>query len=89
LNNDQVAEAYALVKTMEPSNTREYILKAVVLTLVGQNGLDPKPKEQIRAAQNLYKMIGSSVTERDTIPGRQSMSSCFFLARQFEDVLVY
>ena len=25
----------------------------------------------------------------DTIPGRQCMASCFFLLRQFEDVLVY
>lgn len=25
----------------------------------------------------------------DTIPGRQCMSSCFFLLKQFEDVLIY
>lgn len=25
----------------------------------------------------------------DTIPGRQCMASCFFLLRQFEDVLIY
>ena len=25
----------------------------------------------------------------DTIPGRQCMSSCFFLLKQFDDVLIY
>lgn len=25
----------------------------------------------------------------DTIPGRQCMASCFFLLKQFEDVLIY
>ena len=33
--------------------------------------------------------MGSSDSECDTIPGRQSMASCFFLYRQFEEVLVY
>ncbi|RWS14379.1 intraflagellar transport protein 56-like isoform X2 [Dinothrombium tinctorium] len=27
--------------------------------------------------------------EQDTIPGRQSMASCFFLMKQFDDVLLY
>ena len=25
----------------------------------------------------------------DTIPGRQCMASCFFLLKQFDDVLIY
>ncbi len=25
----------------------------------------------------------------DTIPGRQSMAACFFLLKQFDDVLIY
>lgn len=33
--------------------------------------------------------MGSSASECDTIPGRQCMASCFFLYRQFEEVLVY
>lgn len=33
--------------------------------------------------------MGSSATECDTIPGRQSMASAFFLYGQFEEVLVY
>jgi len=58
------------------------------MTLMGQESLDGNPRDHIRVAQQLFKVIGASTTERDTIPGRQCMSSCFFLARQFEDVLV-
>lgn len=73
---------------MVPSNTKEYILKATVLTLMGQNQIDNNSKEHMKNAQHLFKMIGSSTTERDTIPGRQCMASCLFLLRHFEDVLV-
>ena len=31
----------------------------------------------------------TSHSTTDTIPGRQAMASCFFLLRQFEDVLIY
>ncbi|CAK0882255.1 unnamed protein product [Prorocentrum cordatum] len=40
-------------------------------------------------AQQLFQLVGASTSECDTIPGRQCMASCFFLLRQFEDVLVY
>ena len=33
--------------------------------------------------------VGASASECDTIPGRQCMASCFFLLKQFEDVLVF
>lgn len=33
--------------------------------------------------------MGASASECDTIPGRQCMASCFFLLKQFEDVLIY
>ena len=29
------------------------------------------------------------ILSTDTIPGRQCMASCFFLLKQFEDVLIY
>ena len=35
------------------------------------------------------QVVGSSSSECDTIPGRQAMASCFFLLRQFDDVLVF
>jgi len=34
-------------------------------------------------------LVGTSATECDTIPGRQCMASCFFILKQFDDVLVY
>ena len=40
-------------------------------------------------AQQLFQLVGASASECDTIPGRQCMASCFFLLKQFEDVLVY
>jgi len=36
----------------------------------------------------IYSCIHYTVIA-DTIPGRQCMASCFFLMRQFEDVLIY
>jgi len=45
--------------------------------------------EHLKLAQQCFQIVGASASECDTIPGRQSMASCFFLLRQFEDVLVY
>lgn len=46
-------------------------------------------REHIKIAQQYFQLVGSSGSERDTIPGRQCMASYFFLLRQFEDVLIY
>jgi intraflagellar transport protein 56 len=43
----------------------------------------------VKIAQQYFQLVGSSASECDTIPGRQCMASCFFLLRQFEDVLIY
>ena len=40
-------------------------------------------------AQQYFQLLGASASECDTIPGRQCMASCFFILRQFDDVLVY
>lgn len=45
--------------------------------------------ELLKQAQQFFHLVGSSQTECDTIPGRQCMASCFFLVKQFEDVLIY
>jgi hypothetical protein len=36
---------------------------------------------------NFYGVFSASIS--DTIPGRQCMASCFFLLKQFDDVLIY
>lgn len=86
LRNDDVNEAYNLMKDLEPSVPREYILKGVVYAALGQK---TGSKEHVKLSQQLFQLVGASASECDTIPGRQCMASCFFLLRQFEDVLVY
>jgi intraflagellar transport protein 56 len=86
LKNDEVNEAFNLIKNMEPVVPKEYILKAIVHTVIGQQ---TDSKEHLKIAQQLFQLVGGSATECDTIPGRQCMASCFFLLQQFDDVLVY
>lgn len=43
----------------------------------------------MKNAQQYFHLVGGSASECDTIPGRQSMASAFFLYGQFEEVLVY
>eukprot|EP00933_Yihiella_yeosuensis_P008103 TRINITY_DN113408_c0_g1_i1.p1 TRINITY_DN113408_c0_g1~~TRINITY_DN113408_c0_g1_i1.p1 ORF type:complete len:564 (-),score=150.68 TRINITY_DN113408_c0_g1_i1:85-1776(-) len=86
LRTDEALEAYNLIKDLEPAVPREYILKGVVFAALGQR---TGSREHLKLAQQLFQLVGASASECDTIPGRQCMASCFFLLRQFEDVLVY
>ncbi|KAI8121748.1 intraflagellar transport protein 56 [Lucilia cuprina] len=86
LKNGDVQEAHSLMKEIQPSVPHEYILKGVVHAALGQQ---QSSKEHIKTAQQNLHLVGSSATECDTIPGRQSMASAFFLYGQFEEVLVY
>nr|A8JA42.1 RecName: Full=Intraflagellar transport protein 56; AltName: Full=Abnormal dye filling protein 13; AltName: Full=Tetratricopeptide repeat protein 26 homolog; Short=TPR repeat protein 26 homolog [Chlamydomonas reinhardtii]8BD7_E Chain E, Intraflagellar transport protein 56 [Chlamydomonas reinhardtii]8BD7_O Chain O, Intraflagellar transport protein 56 [Chlamydomonas reinhardtii] len=86
LRHHEVGEAFGLIKDMEPSTPPEFILKAVVHAMLGQVKGDP---EHLKKAQQYYQLVGASASECDTIPGRQCMASCFFLLKQFEDVLVF
>ena len=51
LKNDKVNEAYALIKDMECVVPKEYILKAVVHAVIGQN---TEQKDHLRIAQNFF-----------------------------------
>eukprot|EP00775_Hariotina_reticulata_P003826 gene3826-4084_t len=86
LRKRQLNEAHALVKDLTPKTPQEYILKAVVGVSLGQAS---GSQEQLKQAQQHFQLVGSSASECDTIPGRQAMASCFFLLKQFEDVLVF
>ena len=86
LRNDAVTEAYELIKDLDPTTPQEYILKAVVNACIGQM-LDSR--DHIKMAQQYFQLVGASASECDTIPGRQCMASCFFLLRQFDDVMIY
>mgnify|MGYP003463844250 CR=1 FL=1 len=71
---------------MEANIPKEYILKGVVYAMYGQQN---ESKDHVKTAQQLFQLVGASSTECDTIPGRQCMASCFFLLKQFDDVLIY
>lgn len=86
LKNDEIEEAYKLIKDVEPTVPREYILKGVVHAMMGQ---EKDSREHLSLAQNLFQLVGAAGSECDTIPGRQCMASSFFLIQQFEDVLIY
>ncbi|XP_012264902.1 intraflagellar transport protein 56 [Athalia rosae] len=86
LKQNEIKEAFELIKDLEPSVPQEYILKGVVNAAMGQ---EMGSREHIKTAQQYFQLVGSSASECDTIPGRQCMASCFFLYRQFEEVLVY
>merc|ERR1719454_2519046 len=86
LRTDEAQEAYNLIKDLEPAVPREYVLKGVVFAALGQK---TGSAEHLKLAQQLFQLVGASASECDTIPGRQCMASCFFLLRQFDDVLVY
>lgn len=86
LRRNNIQEAYALIKDIEPTSPQEFILKAVVCTTLGQK---TNNKELIKSAQACFQAVGTSTHECDTIPGRQAMASFFFLVEQYDDVNVY
>ncbi|XP_065680751.1 intraflagellar transport protein 56 isoform X1 [Hydra vulgaris] len=86
LKQDDITEAYNLVKDVEPTSPNEYILKGVVNAILGQH---QSSREHLKVAQQYFQLVGGSASECDTIHGRQCMASCFFLLKQFEDVLIY
>ncbi|XP_074034664.1 tetratricopeptide repeat domain 26 isoform X2 [Leptinotarsa decemlineata] len=52
----------------------------------GEGAMQP---EHVKVAEECFHLVGSSTSECDTIHGRQCMAAAFFLAGQFEEVLVY
>ena len=86
LRNDDLVSAFNLMKDVEPATPQEYILKGIVNAALGQ---DQESREHLKIAQQYFQLVGGSASECDTIPGRQCMASCFFLLKQFDDVLIY
>uniref|UniRef100_UPI00358E2640 intraflagellar transport protein 56-like n=1 Tax=Myxine glutinosa TaxID=7769 RepID=UPI00358E2640 len=86
ISQDDIKEAYNIMKDLEALTPQEIILKAVVNAAIGQ---ETGSEEHLNNAQKYFKLVGGSASECDTIPGRQCMASCFFLMKHFEDVLTY
>ena len=92
LRNDQITQAYNLIKDMQPITTKDYILKAIVHCVMGYQQQSENPIElndNLRKAQTFFQSIGASTSECDTIEGRQCMASCFRLGGMFNDELIY
>ncbi|CAH0719555.1 unnamed protein product, partial [Brenthis ino] len=86
LRHREPLEARALLEPLQPTSPLHYILRAVVaVRLFNETG----DEEQMKLAQQSFHLVGGSASECDTIPGRQCMASSYFLAGQFEEVLVY
>lgn len=45
--------------------------------------------EFIKEARDLFTAVGSSDSERDTIPGRKCMAQYYFFEKRWDDVLIY
>ncbi|KAL0271923.1 UNVERIFIED_CONTAM: hypothetical protein PYX00_005071 [Menopon gallinae] len=86
LKQDEIQEAFDLIVDLEPAVPQEYILKGVVNAALGQ---ETGSKEHLKVAQQYFQLVGSSVSECDTLPGRQCMASYHFLLRQFDQVYLY
>ena len=90
VKNNEFAKAYDLMKDVEPKHTNELIVSAVIHTIAGQEDVLPnQSRDCLKKAQMLFQTVGGSSSECDTIPGRQCMASCFFLMKQYTDVIVY
>ena len=92
LRNDQITQAYNLIKDMQPITTKDYILKAIVHCVMGYQQQSENPIElndNLRKAQTFFQSIGASTSECDTIEGRQCMASCFRLGGMYNDELIY
>ncbi|ENN77902.1 hypothetical protein YQE_05579, partial [Dendroctonus ponderosae] len=86
LRNGDLREAYEMLKDTQPAIPQEYILKGVVNAALGQ---EINSEDHVKTAEECFHLVGSSSSECDTIHGRQCMAAAFFLAGQFEEVLVY
>eukprot|EP00937_MAST-01D_sp_MAST-1D-sp2_P005185 g5185.t1 len=86
MKNGDAQPAYEMLKALEPKSPAEYICKGVASVMMGQ---ETGSKEHLKKAQQYFQLVGQSESEKDTIPGRQCMASCFMLLKQFDDACVY
>ncbi|XP_071443337.1 intraflagellar transport protein 56 isoform X2 [Hetaerina americana] len=83
---DDIAEAYNLMKDVNASQHSEYILKGIIHAIIGHKNGSPEDTE---IAQQYFLAVGNSGSERDTVQGRECMASFFFLLHQFDEVNCY
>ena len=86
MHHGEVQEAFELMKDIEPSSPQEYILKGVTNLALGQAMRLARAPQGRAAVLPAAGRVGVGVRHD---PGRQCMASCFFILRQFDDVLIY
>ncbi|KAI6197269.1 Tetratricopeptide repeat protein 26 [Aphelenchoides besseyi] len=86
LKKNDVDSAYELMKNQEGGGAQYSLLKAITFSI---KGYDEQSQELLETAANFFKTFGESPSDCDTIAGRQSMASAYFLWKQFDEVLVY
>eukprot|EP00767_Chilomastix_cuspidata_P001680 gnl/Chilomastix_cuspidata/1805.p1 GENE.gnl/Chilomastix_cuspidata/1805~~gnl/Chilomastix_cuspidata/1805.p1 ORF type:complete len:520 (+),score=257.46 gnl/Chilomastix_cuspidata/1805:311-1870(+) len=86
LRRGEALKAWDYMRDFEPADPTELILKGITAATYGQKTDD---REALALAEEIFQMVGASKTEKDTIPGRQSMASCYILQNKFGEAIRY
>ncbi|KAI6218347.1 Tetratricopeptide repeat protein 26 [Aphelenchoides fujianensis] len=86
LKKNDVDAAYELMKDQEGGGAQYSLLKAITFAI---KGYEEQSQELLESSANFFKAFGESSSDCDTIAGRQSMASAYFLWKQFDEVLIY
>jgi len=86
LREGEIEEADFLLKDLKAVSPQESLLKGVVKATLAQIVGD---YPMLQEAQSLFKTVGESPSEADTIPGRQCAFSALFLEGHFSDANVF
>ena len=90
LSSGGLTQAHALVKDLEPTTPQEYIIKGVCYACMHVDEEDPDLKlDYLREAERWLNAVGSSNSEKDTIPGRKCMAQLYFFQQRWADVILY
>ena len=98
LRQDDVNEAYGLIKNLEPTVPQEYILKGVVNAAVGQ---ESSSREHLKIAQQYFQLVStylitllftqearfSFITYKNGNPFQYILKLCFRLEGQHQNAI--
>ena len=86
LKDKQLQHAKEIVDKIHPTYLDEIVVKAICLAEYGQEYNDEK---SIQESILLFESIGTLESEKNTILGRQSMSSLLLLQNNYEEAEIY
>ncbi|XP_068047579.1 intraflagellar transport protein 56 isoform X4 [Anomalospiza imberbis] len=76
LQQDDVQEAYNLIKDLEPTAPQEYILKGVVNAALGQ---EMGSRDHLKIAQQFFQLVGESASECDIMNKKPQLAWKLYL----------